>query len=317
MAARCAPRTRSARAFSPSSRRRAICAVPRRRSIPRADDRSTLADDRRDAAADAVLPRPRAAARAADDDRAEVLPHAGHRRGRARHLPPDLLRDARQLLVRPVLQGGRDRARDRVHPRPARARLGPHLGERPRRRPGARSSAPTRSRSTSGRRSACRRSGSCRCRRRRTSGRSAGRARAGPTRRSTTTGARSAAAASRLPAGLHALRALPRVLEPRLHGVRAASRRDADTAAEAEHRHRAGPRAHRARSCRTSPSVYDTDGYQPIMAWIAAQSGVAYGDSADATKAHRVLADHGRGMTFLVGDGVRRRTRAAATSCAA
>ena len=40
------------------------------------------------------------------------------------------------------------------------------------------------------------------------------------------------------------------------------------------------------------------------MAWIAAQSGVAYGDSADATKAHRVLADHGRGMTFLVGEGV-------------
>src|SRR5262249_32273913 len=52
------------------------------------------------------------------------------------------------------------------------------------------------------------------------------------------------------------------------------------------------------------PSVYDTDGYQAIMAWIAQRSGVAYGDSQDATKAHRVLADHGRGMTFLVGDGV-------------
>jgi alanyl-tRNA synthetase len=52
------------------------------------------------------------------------------------------------------------------------------------------------------------------------------------------------------------------------------------------------------------PSVYDTDGYQLIMAWIASKSGVAYGDSEDATKAHRVLADHGRGMTFLVGDGV-------------
>ena len=52
------------------------------------------------------------------------------------------------------------------------------------------------------------------------------------------------------------------------------------------------------------PSVYDTDGYQLIMAWIAQQSGVAYGDSPDATKAHRVLADHGRGMSFLVGDGV-------------
>lgn len=51
-------------------------------------------------------------------------------------------------------------------------------------------------------------------------------------------------------------------------------------------------------------SVYETDGYQRIMDWIAAQSGVAYGDSRAATKAHRVLADHGRGMTFLVGDGV-------------
>ena len=59
-----------------------------------------------------------------------------------------------------------------------------------------------------------------------------------------------------------------------------------------------------ARILQDVPSVYDTDGYQTIMSWIAAQSGVAYGDSSDATKAHRVLADHGRGMTFLVGDGV-------------
>ncbi|HZR94900.1 MAG TPA: alanine--tRNA ligase [Gaiellaceae bacterium] len=59
-----------------------------------------------------------------------------------------------------------------------------------------------------------------------------------------------------------------------------------------------------ARIVQGVPSVYDTDGYQTIMQWIASQSGVAYGDSADATKAHRVLADHGRGMTFLVGDGV-------------
>ncbi|MFL5936617.1 MAG: alanine--tRNA ligase [Gaiellaceae bacterium] len=59
-----------------------------------------------------------------------------------------------------------------------------------------------------------------------------------------------------------------------------------------------------ARVVQDVPSVYDTDGYQLTMKWIAEQSGVAYGDSADATKAHRVLADHGRGMTFLVGDGV-------------
>ena len=51
-------------------------------------------------------------------------------------------------------------------------------------------------------------------------------------------------------------------------------------------------------------SVYDTDGYREIMEWIAAESGVAYGDSPEATKAHRILADHGRGMTFLAGDGV-------------
>src|SRR6266540_2909416 len=51
-------------------------------------------------------------------------------------------------------------------------------------------------------------------------------------------------------------------------------------------------------------TVYETDGYQAIMRWIADESGIAYGDSPDATKAHRILADHGRGMTFLAADGV-------------
>ena len=51
-------------------------------------------------------------------------------------------------------------------------------------------------------------------------------------------------------------------------------------------------------------SVYETDGYQAIMSWIEAESGVAWDANETATKAHRVLADHGRGMTFLVGDGV-------------
>src|SRR5918995_3718596 len=59
-----------------------------------------------------------------------------------------------------------------------------------------------------------------------------------------------------------------------------------------------------ARIIQGMPSVYDTDGYQRIMSWIADQSGTAYGDSADATKAHRVLADHGRGMTFMVSEGI-------------
>ncbi|HEU0303002.1 MAG TPA: alanine--tRNA ligase [Gaiellaceae bacterium] len=51
-------------------------------------------------------------------------------------------------------------------------------------------------------------------------------------------------------------------------------------------------------------TVYETDGFQEIMDWIAAESGVAYGDSEAATKAHRILADHGRGMTFIVAEGV-------------
>jgi alanyl-tRNA synthetase len=59
-----------------------------------------------------------------------------------------------------------------------------------------------------------------------------------------------------------------------------------------------------ARILQEVDSVYDTDGYQSIMGWIAEQSGVAYGESEQATKAHRILADHGRGMTFLAADGV-------------
>ena len=48
---------------------------------------------------------------------------------------------------------------------------------------------------------------------------------------------------ARLRAQLRAMRPLHRVLEPRLHGVRPRRRRVADAAAEAEHRHRDGPRA--------------------------------------------------------------------------
>ncbi|HJQ50356.1 MAG TPA: alanine--tRNA ligase [Gaiellaceae bacterium] len=59
-----------------------------------------------------------------------------------------------------------------------------------------------------------------------------------------------------------------------------------------------------ARAVQDVASVYDTDGYQLIMDWVAEQSGAAYGSSEDATKAHRVLADHGRGMTFIAVEGV-------------
>jgi alanyl-tRNA synthetase len=51
-------------------------------------------------------------------------------------------------------------------------------------------------------------------------------------------------------------------------------------------------------------SVYETDGYQALMDWIREESGVAFGESERATKAHRIIADHARGMTFLAADGV-------------
>jgi len=59
-----------------------------------------------------------------------------------------------------------------------------------------------------------------------------------------------------------------------------------------------------ARVVQQVPSVYDTDGYQLIMQWVAEQGGAAYGSSSDATKAHRVIADHGRGMTFISAEGI-------------
>src|SRR4051812_25201713 len=51
-------------------------------------------------------------------------------------------------------------------------------------------------------------------------------------------------------------------------------------------------------------SVFDTDGFRLIMDWVEQESGVGYGDNPVATKAHRVLADHGRAMSFLIADGV-------------
>jgi alanyl-tRNA synthetase len=51
-------------------------------------------------------------------------------------------------------------------------------------------------------------------------------------------------------------------------------------------------------------SVFDTDGFQLIMRWVAEESGVAYNDSDVSQRAHRVLADHGRAVTFLISEGI-------------
>jgi alanyl-tRNA synthetase len=51
-------------------------------------------------------------------------------------------------------------------------------------------------------------------------------------------------------------------------------------------------------------SNYDTDGFRIIMDWIEREAAVGYAESEASRKAYRVLADHGRAVTFLIADGV-------------
>jgi alanyl-tRNA synthetase len=52
------------------------------------------------------------------------------------------------------------------------------------------------------------------------------------------------------------------------------------------------------------PSVYETDHFRPIVELGEELSGRRMGQSDAVTRALRILADHGRGMTFLLADGV-------------
>ena len=79
---------------------------------------------------------------------------------------------------------------------------------------------------------------------------------------------------------------------------------DARAAAEPVRRHRPGPRARRD----DPPGRRLELRHRRLPAdhglGRGASRASAYGDSPLATKAHRVLADHGRAMTFLIADGV-------------
>jgi alanyl-tRNA synthetase len=51
-------------------------------------------------------------------------------------------------------------------------------------------------------------------------------------------------------------------------------------------------------------SVYDTDLYREIIDTAAALANVSYGSDSETDRALRIIADHARGSTFLIADGV-------------
>ncbi len=174
------------------------------------------------------------AARAAGDHRAAVRAHRRHRRDRHDLAPRHLLRDARELQLRGLLQGPGDRVRLGAVHRAARPRPRTSLGHGARLRRRGRCLVARRARPAPGAPAATRRGQLLEDGRDRSV-----RAELGDllrpwigVRRRRGTG----------PGG----RALRRALEPGVHAVRPARRRLADPASPAEHRHRgrAGPDPH-------------------------------------------------------------------------
>jgi len=53
-----------------------------------------------------------------------------------------------------------------------------------------------------------------------------------------------------------------------------------------------------------APSVFETDQFKPLVELGEELSGRRYGEDVETTRALRILADHARAMSFLVGDGV-------------
>ena len=51
-------------------------------------------------------------------------------------------------------------------------------------------------------------------------------------------------------------------------------------------------------------NVYETDVFRPLVDLVAGRAGLTYGDSEDADRAIRVVAEHGRSASFLISDGV-------------
>ena len=222
--------------------------------------------------------------------------------------PPHLLRDAGELLLRRLLQGGRHRLGLGVRDQQewlgiSRDRLAVTVFA------GDGSARDDEAYAAVERRRASRPSASTGSAPRTTSGRWATPARAAPARRSTSSRATSPAPRSGRPQvpgrGLR-LRPLAGDLEPGVHAVRARRRRHPDPAAQARRIDTgAGPRARHRGASRASSRNYDTDLFQTIIASVAEAVGQALRRRMPrTTSSMRVIADHARATTFLVADGV-------------
>ena len=96
---------------------------------------------------------------------------------------------------------------------------------------------------------------------------------------------------------------LRRVLEPRVHELRAERGRVAGAAAE--NNVDTGMGLERmAAILQGVGSVFETDAFRPLVDLAEELSGRSYGDDQATTRAMRIVADHSRGMTFLLADGV-------------
>ena len=217
------------------------------------------------------------------------------RRHRPLAPPPQLLRDARQLQLRRLLQGRRHRLGVGVRHRGARARRRPPLGHRPRRattRP--RSSGPTRSGSRASASSASART---------TSGRWARPARAARRPRSSWTTAPTSAPRAARPtprprtatsrSGTWCSRSTCRGADGQLSDLPS---KNIDTGA--------GPRAHPRRAPGQPQPLRRRHAARRWSTRRSRSPGTASGESELGDIALRLMADHARTMTFLVADGV-------------
>ena len=282
------------RAFTRFFEERGHVTVPSASLIPH--DPTVLFTIAGHGAVQAVLPRRGAAPAPADDDGAEVLPGERHRAHRHDLAALHVLRDARELQLRGLLQGGRDPLRLGPRHRGLRARRRPDLGDGPRDRRRRRGDlAPT------------------------TIGLPAERIQrlgeenvwamgeTGPVR-APTASCTSTRAPPYGPEGGPAGGGDERYLEfwnlvfmahepPR-------GRHDRGPAAQ-EHRHRRGPRplprrssTARTRSSRPTCTLGMLDAAQSLTGRTLRRA------TSDADVALRRIADHGRAMTMLVADGV-------------